>query len=55
METEKRTVINKSSKKKCSSPLNNKANAFTEMVVYRTKNNKGKMTSITKHEVRKNF
>ena len=54
MDKEKRTVISKSSKKKCSSAFNNKANALTEQVVYRTKNGKGKMTSVTKHEIRRN-
>lgn len=51
----KRIVISKSAKRKMSSPENpNKANTFTEMVVYHSKNGKGKKTSVTKHEVRRN-
>lgn len=51
----KRIVISKSAKRKMSSPDNpNKANTFTEMVVYHSKNSRGKKTSITKHEVRRN-
>jgi hypothetical protein len=52
MEKTTRTVISKSSKRKMSTPTKQKANDFTEQVVYRTKMNNGKTHSITKHERR---
>ena len=61
-----RTVISKSAKRKMTSfvefpievdgkmqmkkVIRNKANDFTEQVVYRTKLPNGKFTSVTKHE-----
>jgi hypothetical protein len=52
MEKTTRTVISKSSKRKMSTPTKQKANDFTEQVVYRTKMSNGKTHSITKHERR---
>ena len=52
MEKTTRTVISKSSKRKMSTPTKQKANDYTEMVVYRTKMSNGKTHSITKHERR---
>lgn len=52
MET-KRIVISKSAKRKMSSATRQKAGAFTEMVVYKTKMKNGKYHSITRHERKK--
>lgn len=53
-----KTVVSKSTMRKMSSAQNQKANTYTEMVIYKTragKNRKGKAkyTSVTKHEVRR--
>lgn len=55
MENTTRTVISKSSKRKMSTPTKQKANNYTEMVVYRTKMSNGKIFSVTKHEPIKKY
>jgi len=50
MENSTRHVISKSSKRKMSTPTKQKANGFTEMVVYKTKVN-GIVFSQTRHEL----
>lgn len=46
----KREVISRSAKKKMTAGDNQKANDYTEMVVYKTLLKGGKWKSVTKHE-----